>query len=89
MLRQPEDDRQFVVTPGSGNGMHGSRYTLGPVVGFPRSCGEGSVLKEEALVSGESMLKEVCFSSLILSPQAILVKDCIKLLFGLGGDVVV
>ena len=47
--------------------MHSSGHTLVPVVGFPRSRGEGSILQEERLVSGKSVLEEVCFLSLILS----------------------
>ena len=89
MLGQPENDGQFVITPGSGDRMHGSGHTLVPVVGFPRSRGEGPILKEERLVSGKSVLEEVCFPSFILSPQTILVKDRVELLLCLGGDVVV
>ena len=59
--------------------MHGSRHTLVLVVGLARSRGESPILKEERLVSGEPMLKEVCFPSLILPPQAILVKDHVEL----------
>ena len=67
MLGQPQDDRQFVVAPGSGNRMHGSRHTLVPVVGLPRSRGEGSILQEEGLVPGKSMFEEVCLPSLLLA----------------------
>ena len=65
MLGQPEDNRQLVVTPGSGNRMQSSGHTLVPVVGFPRSRREGAILKEEGLVSKavrvqRSALSELC-----------------------------
>ena len=59
--------------------MHNSRHTLVPVVGFARSHGEGSILEEEGLVSWEPMLKKVGNPSLILLPQAVLVKDGVEL----------
>ena len=89
MLGQPKDNGQFVVTPGSGNRVHGSRHTLIPVVGLPKSCGEGSILQKKRLIPGKSVLEEVRFPSFILSSQTVLVKDSVKLPLGLGGDDVV
>ena len=87
MLGQPQDNRQFVAAPGSGNRMHGSRHTLVPVVGLSRLRGEGSILQEEGLVPRKSMFEEVRLPSLILTSQAVLMEDGIKFPFCLGGDV--
>ena len=89
MLGQPQDNRQFVVTPGSGNRVHGSRHTLVPVVGFSRSRGESSILQEEGLVPRKSMFEEVRLPSLILTSQAALMEDGVEFTFCLGGDVIV
>ena len=69
--------------------MHNSGHTLIPVVCLSRSRGEGSVLQEEGLVPGESMLKEVSLTSFILSPLAVLMEDCVELPLRLQGDVAV
>ena len=89
MLGQSKDNGQFIVTPGSGNRVHGSRHTLVPVVGFSRSRGESPILQEEGLVSGKAMFEEVCLQSLILTSQAVLMEDGVEFTLRLGGDVVV
>ena len=88
-LRQPQNHRQFIITSGSRNRMHGSGHTLIPVIGFSRSGGEGTVLQEEGLVPGKSMLKEVSLPRFVLAPQAVLMEDGIEFPLRLGGDIII
>ena len=87
MLRQPQNHRQFIITPGSRNGVHSSGQTLIPVIGLSRSGGEGTILQEEGLVPRKSMLKEMGLPRFVLAPQAVLMEDGIELSLRLGGDI--
>ena len=69
--------------------MHSADYTLIPIVFLTRSCREDPVLEEERLVPRQPLFDELSLPGLVLSPEAVLMKDGIKLPLGLGRDVMI
>ena len=73
MLWKPENHQEFIVAPRGGDRVYNPGHALVSIIRFPRPCGEDPILKEERLVPGKNLLKEVSLPGLVLSTETILV----------------